>query len=98
MIDLFQTERRPVDGLAGVYVQTIPADTEVMRLLLSNDPGLQHRIAELATVDADGNRLIEDGRAKDLPMGTLARLVIAASRIPGNSLSEDAVGGAEKNS
>lgn len=98
MIDLFATETRPVDGLDGVYVRTIPADIDVMRLLLSNDPGLQHRIVELATVDKDGNRLIEDGRAPDLPMGTLARLVIAASRIPGNSLAEDAISDQEKNS
>lgn len=97
MIDLFASESRPVDSMDGVYVRTIPADVEVIRLLLGNEPGLQHRIVELATVDAEGNRLVPDGKACELPMATLARLAIAAAGVPGNNLSEPSVEDAEGN-
>ena len=81
--------------MPGVYVRAVRAgDLLELRDYDSEDKRLC-RLIELAIVDAEGRRMIEDGGSGDLDLPLFLRLSAVANAQ--NALDADAVEDAEKN-
>lgn len=90
-------ELTPVDGLEGVYVRTPPADLELMTLWTqvggddhAANAKFRARLVELCAVDADGKRLVEEGKLADHPMVWAERVAVTAGKVFGAEFSAQA--------